>query len=53
MAEYNAWKGRHVAKAAGAVAPYSDTKWAFVARVLEARGLHLEADAQRLIEPGS
>ncbi len=52
VAEYNAWKGRHAAKATGAVAPYSETKWPFVARVLEARGLHLEADAQRLIQPG-
>jgi len=32
VAEYNAWKSRHAAKATGAEAPYSETKWPFVAR---------------------
>ncbi len=52
VAEYNAWKVRHAATATGAVAPYSETKWPFVARALQAKGLHLETDAQRLIQPG-
>jgi len=51
VAEYNAWKVAHATKATGAATPYSETKWPFVARVLHARGLHLEADAQRLIQP--
>ena len=49
VAEYNAWKQQHAARAPGAGLAYDATKWPFVARVLQARGVTLRADAQRLV----
>ena len=49
--EYNAWKVRHAATTTEGSSAYTETKWPFVARVLETKGLRLEADAHRLIQP--
>jgi GrpB-like predicted nucleotidyltransferase (UPF0157 family) len=50
VAEYNAWKQAHVRRRAEGDA-YDQTKWPFVAQVLAARGIALQVDAQRLVDP--
>jgi GrpB-like predicted nucleotidyltransferase (UPF0157 family) len=52
VAEYNAWKVRHAATATGEESAYRETKWPFIARVLQTKGLYLGTDAQRLVQPG-